>query len=172
MLKAAYARGFVPACVCFDSWYSSLKHLKTIRGYGWRWLTRLAKNRHVNKAGTSNRAVGEVEITGSIVHLKGYGLICVFKIATPEGGIAYWATNDLDMDESTQHPYAVWSWKIEAYHRGIKQYVGVERSQVRSARGQRNPIGFALRAFLRLEHYCYDVGISWFEAKVSIVRGA
>ena len=71
MLKAANARGFVPACVCFDSWYSSLKNLKTIRDYGWRWLTRLAKNRHVNKDNSGNRAVREVEIeeSGSIVHL-------------------------------------------------------------------------------------------------------
>ena len=76
------------------------------------------------------------------------------------------------MDELTRSEYARWSWQIEVYHRGIKQCVGVERSQVRSSRGQRNHICFALRAFLRLEHYCYHSGISWFEAKVSIVRGA
>lgn len=174
MLKAAYARSFAPEYVCFDSWYSSLKNLKAIRDYGWRWLTRLAKNRHVSKDRSSNRAVCEVEIelTGSIVHLKGYGLIKVFRIDTEEGDAEYWATNDLDMDECARSQYARWSWKIEEYHRGIKQYVGVERAQVRSGRGQSNHIGFALRAFLRLEHYCYHASMSWFEAKVSIVRGA
>ena len=29
--------------------------------------------------------------------------------------------------------YAEWSWTIEEYHRGIKQFVGIERAQVRSA---------------------------------------
>jgi len=43
---------------------------------------------------------------------------------------------------------------------------------VRSARAQRNHIGLALRAFLRLEIHCYRTGISWFEAKTSIIREA
>jgi len=29
-----------------------------------------------------------------------------------------------------------------------------------------------LRAFLRLEHYFYTTGISWYEAKAEIVRAA
>ena len=68
--------------------------------------------------------------------------------------------------------YTEWSWAIEEYHRGIKQFVGIERAQVQSARTQRNHIGLALRAFLRIEHYCYHTGASWFEAKLSIVRDA
>ncbi|MEE4377020.1 MAG: IS701 family transposase, partial [Candidatus Competibacteraceae bacterium] len=35
---------------------------------------------------------------------------------------------------------------------------------------QRNHIGLALRAFLRLESHCNNRGISWFEAKHAIVR--
>ena len=103
---------------------------------------------------------------------KGYGLIRVFSIDTQEGDIEYWATNDLEMDTLMRSKYAQWSWAIEEYHRGIKQFVGVERAQVRSARGQRNHIGLALRAFLRLAHYCYQNKVSWFEAKLSIVRDA
>jgi len=60
----------------------------------------------------------------------------------------------------------------EEYHRGIKQFVGIERAQTRSARTQRNHIGLALRAFLRIEHYCHHTGVSWFDAKLSIVRDA
>ncbi|MCB1823026.1 MAG: IS701 family transposase, partial [Candidatus Competibacteraceae bacterium] len=43
---------------------------------------------------------------------------------------------------------------------------------VRAARAQRNHIGLALRAFLRLERHCHHVGISWFEAKTTIIRSA
>lgn len=174
MLEEAKTRGFVPECVCFDSWYASLKNLKAVRGYGWRWLTRLAANRLVSKDYSGNRTVSTVAIesTGTTVHLKGYGLIRVFKVDTPEGDIEYWATNDLQMDELTRLKYTEWSWTIEEYHRGIKQFVGIERAQVRSARTQRNHIGLALRAFLRIEHYCYHTGVSWFEAKLSIVREA
>jgi hypothetical protein len=48
MVQAAHDRGFTPEAVAFDSWYSGLENLKAIRGYGWRWLTRLKANRNVN----------------------------------------------------------------------------------------------------------------------------
>ena len=64
------------------------------------------------------------------------------------------------------------SWSIEEYHRGIKQLVGVERCLARTAIAQRNHIGLALRAFLRIERHCFLTGISWFEAKASIIRQA
>ena len=54
--------------------------------------------------------------------------------------------------------FAGYAWTIEHYHRGIKQFCGVER--------------LCLRAFLRLERYCYHAGISWFEAKTAIIRPA
>ena len=174
MLKSAHARGFQPQCVLFDSWYSSLPNLKLIRDWGWIWLTRLKANRLVNPDRRGNRAVREVPIAedGTVVHLKGHGLIKVFKIVTPDGDIEYWATNDLPMDALTRLSRSEWAWTIEAYHRGLKQFCGVEKCQARAARAQRNHIGFALRAFLRLERYSFRTGISWFEAKTSIIREA
>src|SRR3954454_19944810 len=55
MLATAYARGFHPRLVAFDSWYSSLENLKAIRAYAWHWLTRLKENRLVDPDGTGNR---------------------------------------------------------------------------------------------------------------------
>jgi hypothetical protein len=68
--------------------------------------------------------------------------------------------------------YAEFSWAIEHYHRGLKQCTGVERCQCRSAVAQRNHIGLALRAFLRLEIQCFARGVSWVEAKIAIIRDA
>jgi hypothetical protein len=59
-------------------------------------------------------------------------------------------------------------WSIEEYHRGLKQCCGVEKAQVRSARAQRNHIGLAIRAFLRLEIHWFNTGMSWYESKLSI----
>ena len=174
LLATARERGFAPDCVVFDSWYSSLENLKQIRNGGWVWLTRLKANRLVNPDRTGNRAVAQVDADphGQIVHLKGYGLIRLFPIVTPDGDREYWATNDLKMTALTRIRFADYAWAIETYHRGIKQYCGVERAQVRAARAQRNHIGLALRAFLRLEWHCYRKGISWFEAKLAILRPA
>lgn len=174
LIATSRQRGFTPECIVFDSWYSSLKNLKTIRRYQWHWLTQLKSNRHVNLDKQGNRPIKELPIsqTGTIVHLKGYGLINVFKIVSPHGDSEYWATSNLLMNDLHRLKYAELSWSIEVYHRGIKQFVGVERCFARKAIAQRNHIGLALRAFLRLERYCFSTGISWFEAKTNIIREA
>ena len=192
MLRTARERGFAPKCVAFDSWcgmhsrfpagirfqpgreFSALDNLKLIRSYGWIWLTRLKRNRLVNRDRTGNRRVDEVDLSaaGTVVHLKGYGFIKVFKIVAPDGDIDYWTTNDLQMTPVQRLQYAEFEWAIEEYHRGLKQCCGVEKAQVRSSRAQRNHIGLAIRAFLRLETHWFNTGISWYEAKISIVREA
>lgn len=174
MLSTAKSRGFSPQCVVFDGWYSSLSNLKLILEYGWIWLTRLKRNRHVNLNRSGNRPVQDVDIaaSGTVVHLKGYGLVKVFKMVAPDGDIDYWATNDLGMGELQRLQFAEFGWAIEEYHRGLKQCCGVERAQVRSSRAQRNHIGLAIRAFLRLELHWFATGVSWYDAKLAIVRDA
>lgn len=174
MIRAAFAREFRPRCVVFDGWYGSLDNLKLVRNCGWVWLTRLKSNRLVNRNREGTRAVSEARIgtSGTEVWLPGYGLVKVFGIATPHDGIAYWATNDLSMTDLGRLQLAEFGWAIEHYHRGIKQCAGVERCQSRSATAQRNHIGLALRAFLRLEVHCFARGVSWVEAKTAIIREA
>jgi hypothetical protein len=103
MAQIAYDRGFRPECMCFDSWYASLKNLKLVTRLFGRWLTRLESDRLVNPDNTHNRAVASIDLaeTGTIVHLKGLGFIKVFKIVVTENHIEYWATNDLQMNELT-----------------------------------------------------------------------
>ena len=174
LIATAHDRGFQPECVVFDSWYSRLKNLKTIRQSQWQGLTQLKANRQVNFDRQGNQPVSQLPISnkGTIVHLKGYGLIKVFKIVSKNGNIEYWATSDLSMNELFRLKYAELSWAIEEYHRGIKQFVGVEKCFARKAVAQRNHIGLALRAFLRIERHRFLTGIGWFEAKVSIIRDA
>ena len=174
MLKKAAERGFQPELVVFDSWYSSLENLKQVRNLKWQWLTQLKSNRLVDPHDAGNLPISLVVIPmhGLIVHLKGYGFIKVFKIAAPNGGVEYWATSDLQMNVEQLAERALQSWQIEEYHRGIKQFCGIERAQHRLAIAQRNHIGLALRAFLRLEYHRLQTGISWFETKTSIIREA
>jgi putative transposase len=174
MLATARERGFAPECVVFDSWYASLENLKAIRRAGWRWVTQLKANRLVNPDGAGNRSLGECAIAeaGTRVHLQGYGFVLVFRIVTPDGDTEYWATSDLAMGGLARLKYAEWAWGIEVYHRGLKQQCGVERAEVRAAKAQRNHVGCALRAFLRLEQHRLVTGVSWWEAKTDILREA
>jgi hypothetical protein len=105
-------------------------------------------------------------------HWKGYGLIKVFQLVAPDGDREYWASSDVQMDELQRVKYAQYANTIEQYHRGIKQYCGIGRCQLRGAQGQRHLIALALRAFLRLESYCFHAGMSWWAAKIQIIRQA
>ena len=96
----------------------------------------------------------------------------LFRIVATNGHTEHWITNDLLMDEGTRLMYAEQAWGIEEYHRGLKQYCGVERAQVRHPDAQRNHIACSLRAFVRLEYHRFTTGISWFEAKFRMIREA
>jgi putative transposase len=174
MLEKAKERGFRPDFVLFDSWYSSLDNLKKIRGHGWHWLTRLKKNRLVNPDNTKNVQISTIDIPsdGRNVHLKGYGFVKVFRIVSKDGDEEHWATDLIDMEEPDRKELARKSWKIEEYHRGIKQFCGVERCQARNGKSQRTHILFSIRAFLRLEVERIRTTRSWFESKQSVIRNA
>jgi putative transposase len=174
MLLMARGRGFSPRYVLFDNWYASLENLKQVRDFGWHWLTRLRADRVVSGEDRRPGPLGEMGVSdlGTVLYLRGYGLIKVFRIDAPDGDTEYWATNDLSMDAGTRRHYAEVSFAIENYHRDLKQHCGVERCQVRAGRAQRNHIGMAVRAFLRLEWHFFTTGISVFEAKWGLVREA
>jgi putative transposase len=173
-LRTAKQRGFQPRCVCFDSWFSSLDNLKLIRSLVWNWLTRLKSNRKIRVDFGPAQPIRTLEIPeqGRVVHLPGYGLIRVFRVVARNGDTDYWATSDLEMDALTRLKYGDFCWRIEEYHRGIKQFCGVQGCQARRARSQRNHIGLSIRAFLRMECHCFALGISWFHAKLDIIRDA
>jgi putative transposase len=174
MMLIAKGRGFAPEAVLFDGWYASLENLKQIRDHGWHWITRLKANRQVTPEDRVARSLDEVAIgaAGVVVHLRGYGLIRVFRTDGPDGVAGYWASSDLGLEAGMRQSYAELSFAIENYHRELKQDCGVERCRARSGRAQRNHIGMALRAFLRLEWHFFTTGISGFEAKHRLIREA
>lgn len=174
MVLTAEQRDFQPECVLFDSWYASIDNLRLVRDCGWRWLTQLRRNRLVNVRRTGLRAVSEAAIAeaGTVVWLKDYGEIRVFRVEAPDGTTEHWATNDLGMGELERLKYAELSWGIAVYHRTLKQACHVERAQVRAARAQRNHIGLAIRAFVRFEGHRVKTGVGWHKVKQAIIRPA
>jgi hypothetical protein len=174
MVQQAAERDFTPELVTFDSWYSGLSNLKLLRSLKWDWLTQLKSNREVSIDRTGNRAISKIYIPfqGRRVHLKGYGWIKVFRTVGTNGDAEYWATSRLDMTIEEAAFFALDAWQVEVYHRGLKQFTGVERAQYRLEISQRNHICLAIRAFLRLEVHRLHSGVSWFETKTSIIRSA
>jgi len=69
----------------------------------------------------------------------------------------YIVTNDLSQNstDEVQEANAV-RWKVEEFHRGVKQLTGIEACQCRKARIQRNHIACAILAWTNLKDY-----LSW-----------
>jgi hypothetical protein len=174
LVGAAHARGFRPRCVLFDSWYAGLDNFKQVRGYGWVFLSRLQGNRRVRLDRGPPVAVSELPIaaSGTVVWLPGFGPLKVFRTAARDGGAEHWVTNDTGLEDVGRVVFAELAWSVEEFHRGLKQFTGVERCQTRMTKAQRNHIGWSIRAFVRLEWHRFTTGISWFEAKMRIIRDA
>lgn len=175
MLLAAFERGFNPALVCFDSWYGSIENLKLVRSLGWHFLTRLKSNRQINVNRSGLQAVSEAGLCGgdgTRLWLKGFGEIKVFRVRVTDDASEYWATSLSAMTETERETHAKSAWRIEMYHRALKQQCLIERAQVRRRNPVLNHIGLCVRAFVRIESHCYRERISWIEAKTSIIRDA
>jgi len=175
MLLAARARGFNPELVCFDSWYASVENLKLVRSLDWHFLTRLKANRQIRINQSRLQAVSEAGLCGgdgTICWLKGFGEIKVFCVRATDGTAEYWATSLEQMSETEREIQAKSAWRIEMYHRALKQQCLIERAQCRRLRPVLNHIGLCIRAFVRIESHCYRENISWMQAKTSIIRDA
>jgi hypothetical protein len=175
MLLKAFERGFNPELVCFDSWYASVENLKLIRALGWHFLTRLKSNRQIRVSGGGLQAVSNAGLCGgggTICWLKGFGEIKVFRVSATDGASEYWATSLPAMTEAEREAQAKSAWRIEMYHRALKQQCLIERAQCRRLRPVLNHIGLCIRAFVRIESHCYREKMSWIEAKTSIIRDA
>ncbi|MDN7025465.1 transposase [Methanoculleus sp. FWC-SCC1] len=174
MLKTAAARGFQPAFVLFDSWYSGIDNLKCLDRLGWQWFTRIKKNRMVNPDDTENRPVETLEVPddGMVVHMKKYGFVKVFHTVNKTGKDQYWATNCLTMDLTDRRNLQAICWSIENFHRALKELCCVEDCKIRKEAGQRNHINCSLRAYIRLEAVQQRQDITIYQAKWDIVKTA
>lgn len=170
MLVLAHHRGLKPQAVLFDAWYAAQINLHLIQSFNWVWITQLRKNRVVNY--TQHLADIDISSKGTVVHLKFVGPTKVFKFNANNGDIEYWATNDLSLTSSDISQAGAKRWKIEEYHRGLKQTAGVERCQSRAPRAQRTHIFCSIMAFLSLEKLKLKSSQTWYQIKREIIHTA
>jgi hypothetical protein len=148
MLSSAKARGLQPEMVVADSWYGSLKNLKSVRSHGWDWVMGLRSNRLVNKPHVQIRTL-DIPTEGLTVHLKGYGWIKLFRFVTKHGRTDYIGTSKLDLSREQVKEYFERRWSVEVLHRELKQTCGFARCLANTGRAQRNRIGLSLLTWIR-----------------------
>ena len=153
--------GIAPARVTGDSWYSSLENLKFLRNEKVGFLFGIASNRKVSVVRGTSVSVKDVDIPedGLMVYLKAFGWVRVF--CQPfKNEPRYYILYEPDSTALEQLTYDDFKaihddhWKIECFHRVIKQVCNIERFYVRDEQAIRNHFFCALRAFCKLQTLC------------------
>ena len=163
--------------VLMDSWYASQKLMAAIDHLGKLYYCPLKINRRVDDSGGSEpyKRVDELvwndeELQhGKLIKIRGFPKdkkVKLFRVTVSTNRTEFVATNDLSQTSATaaQQVCGI-RWKIEAFHRELKQLTGVEACQCRKARIQRNHIACALLVWSRLKTLAYESGRTIYQIK-------
>ncbi|MEM1366621.1 MAG: transposase [Cyanobacteria bacterium P01_H01_bin.15] len=178
MLKSAfYSKELSFSTVLMDSWYATQTLMAFIDSeLGKIYYCPLKRNRQVDDNGMTSpyRRVDALEWSeeeleqGKLIKIRNFPAqkkVKLFQVTVSPHRTEYVATNDHSQDstEGTQDECAL-RWKIEQFHRELKQLTGVEACQCRKGRIQRNHIHCALQVWnflrrqaLRFRTTVYDI---------------
>jgi hypothetical protein len=145
-----------------DSWYGAKELLLFIESLGKFYYVPLKCNRQVDDSGgvLKYKRVDElnwnsVDLTlGKTIKIKGFPKehkVKLFRVVVSDNRTDWVITNDLSQHSTSdiQKVCAI-RWKIEQFHRELKQVTGIEKCQCRKARIQRNHIACAVLVWIRL----------------------
>jgi hypothetical protein len=95
----------------------------------------------------------------------------LFRVIVSTNKTEFIVTNDIAQNstDAVQQVCDV-RWKIEEFHRELKQLTGIEACQCRKQRIQRNHIGCALLVWLRLKQLAYSTGHTIYALKHGLLR--
>jgi hypothetical protein len=110
---------------------------------------------------------------GKIIKIKGFPAnkkVKLFRVTVTTNRTDYVVTNDLSQS-STDVVQQVCKirWKIEEFHREIKQLTGIESCQCRKARLQLNHIACAMLVWVRLKNLAYRTGQTIYQIKQKLL---
>jgi hypothetical protein len=148
--------------VLMDSWYGAQELLLFIESLGKFYYVPLKCNRKVDDSGgiLKYKHVDELNWNpvdlklGKTIKIKSFPKehkVKLFRVVVSDNRTDWVITNDLSQHstDDTQKVCAI-RWKIEQFHRELKQVTGVEKCQCRKARIQRNHIACAVLVWIRL----------------------
>jgi hypothetical protein len=182
MLEAVRQRSLPFQTVLMDSWYASKELMLDIDGWNNGHPHRLfycplKSDRQVDDSGgerpyqrVDSLLWSEAELVhGKVIKIKGFPgdkKVKLFRVVVSSHCTEWIVSNDLSQDstQGAQKACAV-RWKIEEYHRELKQLTGIESCQCRKARIQRNHIACALLVWLRLKDLAYQMRQTVYQLK-------
>ncbi len=163
--------------VLMDSWYATQKLMGQIDQLEKLYYCPLKTNRRVDDSGGAVPYMRVVELVwsdedlqqGKLVKIRGFPKdkkVKLFRVTVSTNRTEFVATNDLSQaDTDVVQDVCGIRWKIEEFHRELKQLTGVEACQCRKARIQRNHIACALLVWSRLKTMADQSGRTIYQIK-------
>jgi len=169
--------------VLFDKWFASIENMLFINDIlEKKFVCPLKKNRRValsKKDRNNGKYVSIADVdTGAcssrLVYLEGYeNALKIIKQVSKDGDdgesiYLYLITNDIDL--STNQILEIYKrrWKIEEYHKSLKQNLKIEHSPTKVETSQLNHIYLCTCGFIRLEYLRLNQGLNHFAIKEKI----
>ena len=182
MLKSLVSSKLLPfKTVLMDSWYATKNIMQLIDSLDKYYYCPLKKNRLVDDTGGQEK-YQKIELLlweaqevsqGKFVKIIAFPQskkVKLFRVVVSTDKTEYVATNNINQDstDDVQQECAI-RWKIEEFHRELKQLTGVEACQCRNARIQRNHIACAILVWTRLKQLAYFAGKTVYELKYGLL---
>lgn len=175
--SVVYSKQLPFTAVLMDSWYATQKLMAQVDQLEKFYYCPLKVNRNVDDSAATQpyRRIDELvwsveELqTGKLIKVRGFPKdkkVKLFRVTVSTHKTDYVATNDLSQaDIDAVQSVCNIHWKIEEFHRELKQLTGVEACQCRKARIQRNHIACALLVWSRLKAIAYQSGRTIYQIK-------
>ena len=167
--------------VLMDSWYAAQKVMAAVDQAHKLYYCPLKRNRLVDDSGgvdpyqrVDQLHWSDTELAyGKLIKIRKFPKdkkVRLFRVTVSTDRTEFVATNNITQD-STDAVQQVCSvrWKIEEFHRELKQLTGLAACQCRKARIQRNHIACALLVWTRLKHLAYQGGQTVYELKQGLL---
>lgn len=179
--NAHYSKKLKFWCVLMDTWYATKDIMVQIYKIGKTFYCPLKKNRLIANSGEKEfYKVSELEYKsdelqkGKLIKINKFPdefEVKLFAVAVSTNRTDYVVTNDLTQNsiDDVQNVYSV-RWKIEEFHRELKQLTGVEKCQCRIGRIQRNHIACAMMVWTYLKKVANAVGKTIYSVKKGLLR--
>lgn len=174
---AVYSKQLPFTTVLMDSWYATQKLMAQIDQLKKVYYCPLKTNRRVDDSGGTQayQRVDELGWSledlqqGKFIKIRGFPSskkVKLFRVTVSTHRTEFVATNDCSqaLNDAVQDVCGI-RWKIEEFHRELKQLTGVEACQCRKARIQRNHIACALLVWSRLKSIAYQTGRTVYQIK-------
>ena len=177
MLTRALSEKALPAkTVLMDTWYATKDMMVFIDALKLTFICPIKANRLVDDSGGQQpyRLPEDLDwkahdiLQGKTVKIHKFPngfKVKLFRVASTHR-TDWIVTNDLHHDSSqvVQDACAL-RWKIEQFHRELKQVTGVEKCQARTARIQRNNIACAVLVWVRLTKLAREATTTIYQLK-------